>query len=367
MPKKKPPVFVTKATLPPKDRFLELVSQAYDRAWLTNHGPLCSELEKQLKNTLDAGYLSLCSNGTLGLQLAIRALGLNGKKVLTTPFTYVATLTALLWEGCEPVFADIDGENLCMSPIQAEKFLARDQEIAGVLPVHVYGNACAVNEFADLGRQYNIKILYDGAHAFGAKLNGKSLLAYGDAAICSFHATKLFHTVEGGCIISHSPQIQEKLNLFRAFGHKGDDYYSIGLNAKLSEMHAAMGLALLPEVPDIINKRSNLGKLYDNALNIGKNALKKPELAKGLEWNHAYYPIIFPSEKSLLKANNALKERNFFCRRYFFPSLTKMPYIKTPPAPICEDIASRVLCLPFWPDMPVDVIQEVSEIILKNS
>lgn len=366
MPKKSQPVFVTKATLPAKEKFLELVSQVYDRAWLTNQGPLCAELEKQLKNTLASEYLILCSNGTLGLQLAIRALGLNGKKILTTPFTYVATLTALMWEGCEPVFVDIDSESLCMSPILTEKILAKDQDIAGIVPVHVYGNACDVYEFAELGRQYDIKILYDAAHAFGSKLNGKSLLTYGDAAICSFHATKLYHTVEGGCVIAHSPQVQEQLNLFRAFGHKGDEYLSLGINAKLSEMHAAMGLALLPEVPKLIDRRRNLANLYDNMLNIGKNELKKPKFAEGLEWNYAYYPIIFSSEKSLLKINNALQEKNIFCRRYFFPSLTKMPYIKDQSAPICEDIASRVLCLPFWPDMPVDIIQEISEIILKK-
>ena len=299
-------------------------------------------------------------------------MGLNGKTVITTPFTYVATLSALLWEGCTPLFADIDPESLCLSPGEAARQLEAHPEAAGLLPVHVYGNACDVNTLGAVARQGGLAVLYDAAHAFGSRLDGKSLFAFGDAATASFHATKLFHTVEGGCIVAHDPALKEELELLRAFGHRGDTHYSLGINAKLSELHAAMGLCLLPQLADTIAQRAVLTGLYDAALNLGpdgapnQEGMRRPRLAPGLDWNHAYYPVIFPDAGARARVTRALEARDIHPRRYFFPSLTRLPYVDCPPCPVAEDMAERVLCLPLWADMAPELVAEIADVTLAS-
>lgn len=359
------PVLVAKAALPPLESYMQCVRNIFDSRWLTNQGGYLQMLEKAMSSFLGVSELVLCANGTLALQLAIRLLNLNGKKVITTPFTYVATLSALLWEGCQPVFADIDPLSLCLSPGEVEKALEENPDAGGIAPVHVYGNACDVQALDEIAKKWNLRLLYDAAHAFGSRLNGKSLFEFGDAAIGSFHATKLFHTVEGGCVAAREKGAKEKLALLRAFGHVGDQHISLGINAKMSELHAAMGACLLPEVPQMLARRAELGALFDGLLKIGAGSpLRKPKLASGLEWNHAYYPLIFPSHGDMMKCKTALEERNIHPRRYFYPSLTKLPYVKSKPCPVAEDMAERILCLPFWPDMPGDLAGEICGIVL---
>lgn len=360
------PVLVTHATLPPLDAYMACVRDIFDSQWLTNQGRYCQTLERELASFLEVPGLALCSNGTLALQLALRLLGLNGKKVITTPFTYVATLSSLLWEGCEPVFADIDPQSLCISPREVERCIGEHPDAAGILPVHVYGNACDVDALADIAELHNIRLFYDAAHAFGSKLRGKSLFAYGDAATGSFHATKLFHTAEGGCIAVPNAEMAEKLRLLHAFGHRGDDHICLGINAKMSELHAAMGVCLLPGVTDILKLRAYAASIYDAALRINNNdRLRRPELAPGLEWNHGYYPVILPDNAALLRAESALSEQAIYPRRYFFPSLNTLPYVKYRSCPVSEDMASRVLCLPFWPGMESELIEKISYILLE--
>lgn len=359
------PIEVTSCLLPPLEEYLSCVKDIFNSHWLTNGGRYVLRLERELKNYLDAPCLSLCANGTLALQLSLRLLGLNGKKVILTPFTYVATLTALLWEGCQPVFADIDSQTLCIDPEKVERTFAEHPDAAGVLPVQVYGGACDVVTLDAICSKAGAVTLYDAAHAFGSKLYGKSLLDYGAASTCSFHATKLFHTVEGGCIVTSNQADTEQLELLRAFGHKGDDYYSLGINAKMSELHAAMGLCLLPRVGEVIAARATLCAAYDEALDVGDNLyLRRPRLIEGLEWNYAYYPVIFASPDLRQKAQVALTARNIRPRRYFHPSLSKLPYVKTPACPVAEDMAERVLCLPLWADMPGELPAEIAAIIL---
>ncbi len=365
--KKQQPVFVTRSFLPPLDAYLDCVRDIFNSHWLTNQGQYSVRLEQSLSAFLQVPNLTLCANGTLALQLAIRLLGLNGKKVITTPFTYVATLSALLWEGCTPVFADIDPDSLCIDPDQVERLIAVHPDVAGIVPVHVYGNACDVDALESLARKNGLRLLYDAAHAFGSSLHGKSLFTWGDAAVASFHATKLFHTVEGGCVITPTAADKEKLSLLRAFGHTGDVHKCLGINAKMSELHAAMGLCLLPGVADTLALRAEKAALYDKALRLGESALRRSPLAPGLVWNHAYYPVIFPDHASLARTLAALSRHEIYPRRYFYPSLTRLPYVNSPACPVAEDIAERVLCLPFWPEMDDSLIAEIAGVVLEEA
>ena len=364
-----PPVHVTHSMLPPLNAYLECVRDIFSSRRLTNQGPYVTRLEEALTGFLNVPTLCLCANGTLALQLALRLLGLNGKKVITTPFTYVATLSALLWEGCVPVFADIDPHSLCLDPADAERRIKEHPDAAGILPVHVYGNACDVDALTGLAARHDLRLLYDAAHTFGSRLNGKSLFTFGDAAVGSFHATKLFHTVEGGCVVVPDADAGEKFRLLRAFGHVGDVHKCLGINAKMSELHAAMGLCLLPQVPDMLTRRARLAALYDRALDMGGDSgLRRPALAPGLAWNHAYYPVVFPDRDMSVRVMRALKKRNIHPRRYFYPSLTRLPYMQSGAScPIAEDIAERVLCLPFRPDLEEALAYEISGIVLKET
>ena len=355
---------VTRATLPPLERYLEKIRDIFTSRALTNHGRNVQELEQRLTAFLDVPHLSLCANGTLALQLALRLLNLNGKPVITTPFSYVATLSALLWEGCEPIFADIDPRTLCISPQAVEARLAERPDAAGVLPVHVYGNACDVAALEEICRRHGAALLYDAAHAFGCRLRNRGLLSWGDAATGSFHATKLFHTVEGGCVTCRTDEALERLSLLRAFGHRGDDFVCLGINAKMSELHAAMGLCMLPILPEILRRRVALCAAYDTLLDMPRSGLAKPAMPPDLAWNHAYYPVIFPDGETMTRCLAALGNERIHPRRYFHPSLNTLPYVRpAPPCPVSEDMTRRIACLPLWPDMGMETVERVAAIL----
>ncbi len=245
--------------------------------------------------------------------LALQCAGLAGKKIAVTPYTYVATLSALLWIRCEPVFIDIDTDSLCLSPDLLRDQLKKEPDIAGVLPVHIYGLACDVERLESICKEYGVTLIYDAAQAFGSKYKGKSLLDYGDYSICSFHATKIFHTAEGGCVVSHSAEAQQSLSLARAFGHINDDHYSLGINAKISELHAALGLSLLAGTDEEIARRKELKDIYNIALE--DLPLKRPIIRDALEWNNAYYPILLPDEESRICVEHALFAHGIIPRR----------------------------------------------------
>lgn len=343
-------IFVTRSPLPPLAEYLRCVEDIFATRRLTNNQTYVHRLEESLGCFLKLPHVSLSVNGTAALQLALRLSGLAGKKVLTTPFTYVATLSALLWEGCTPVFADIDPDTLCLAPEAVEEALDVHPDVAGLLPVHVYGNACDVDRLERLCIERGLTCMYDAAHAFGSVLNGRSLLAFGDYAACSFHATKLFHTVEGGCLVTHSIEDQRRVELLRAFGHIGDGHLTLGINAKMSELHAAMGLCLLPLLAENIR-------------------LRRPRLASGLSYNYAYYPIIFEDETQLLRVKTALEAKHIHPRRYFYPALTELSYL--PPVsrvrcPQAEDLARRVLCLPLYAELTPEQVENISDIVLRQ-
>ncbi|WP_234734309.1 DegT/DnrJ/EryC1/StrS family aminotransferase [Tellurirhabdus bombi] len=358
---------VTKSYLPDLDDYVGYLKGIWERVHLTNNGPLLQELEEQLKNYLGVKHLFFCSNGTVVLQMAIKAMNIT-KEVITTPFSYCATTHTIIWEQCTPVFADILPSDYTIDPAQIERVITEDTE--AILATHVYGNACQIEAIQKIADKHHLKVIYDGAHTFGANYNGQSLLSYGDVSTCSFHATKVFHTVEGGIIICHDDALAEKLSLYRSFGHRNDDYFDIGINAKNSEFHAAMGLCVLPKVPDLIAARKERFSWYDAQLNWDK--LSKPAQAEGLDYNYAYYPITFTTEAELLAARDALNEVKIFPRRYFYPSLNTLPFIQAygsrsnQPCPVSEDMSLRVLCLPMYPDLDRTDVDRICTIINKS-
>jgi dTDP-4-amino-4,6-dideoxygalactose transaminase len=353
---------VTKTYLPAMEEYTAYLKKIWDSGWVTNNGPLVVELEKKLKKELGVKHLFFTSNGTIALQIAIKALNLT-QEVITTPFSYVATTTSILWENCKPVFADIDKKTCCIDPDLIEKKITKKTE--AILATHVYGIPCDVQSIERIAKKHKLKVIYDAAHAFGTKYKGKALANYGDISTLSFHATKLFHTVEGGAIITNDDKLAAKIGLFRSFGHYYDDYSSIGINAKNSEFHAAMGLCLLSKVKQFIARRKELNQLYDSLL-AGMN-FEQPTVPAKTEYNYSYYPVIFSSETSLLKIKKALEENNIFPRRYFYPSLSKLPYYKGASCPVSEDIASKVLCLPFFYELKNSEVKQIVSIIKKST
>ena len=258
---------VTKSYLPDFDEYSQYLKGIWERVYLTNDGPLVRELEVQLKEYLGVKHLKFCTNGTIVLQMALKALDIT-KEVITTPFSYCATTNAILWAGCTPVFADIRPDDFCIDADLIEPLITENTQ--AIMATHVYGNACRIEQIQAIADRFNLKVIYDAAHTFGARYHDRSILSYGDVATCSFHATKVFHTVEGGCIVTDDDALAEKLTLYRSFGHKNDDYYSIGINGKNSEFHAAMGLCNLPKVPQLIAARKQVFGWYDDRLDFTK-------------------------------------------------------------------------------------------------
>lgn len=353
---------VTKTYLPPFEDYVAILKRAWDKGWITNHGELVQELEEKLKAYLGVSHLLFCANGTVVLQMALKALNIT-REVVTTPFSYVATTNAILWEGSKPVFVDIDPETFCIDASKIESAITSDTE--AILATHVYGFPCDIGKIDAIAKKYNLKVIYDGAHAFGCKYRGKSLLSYGDISTCSFHATKLFHTGEGGCVICNDDELRRTLSLFRSFGHVGDNYYSIGINAKNSELHAAMGLAVLPQVDGLIQERKKIFDWYRSCLPSG---LQRPaQWVKDFKYNYSYFPVLFESEQQLLYVKGKLNEDAIHPRRYFFPSLNQLPYGLDfrHSCPVSVDISSRILCLPLYAGLENVHVEKIGGIIKK--
>lgn len=353
---------VTKPFLPPVSIYNHYLEGIWKRQWLTNMGPLASDLEMQLKDFLKVNHLLFVTNGTVALQMAIRALDLKGE-IITTPFSFVATTSSIVWENCKPVFVDIDENSL---NIDAEKIEAAITEnTSAILATHVYGNPCDVEKIDEIAKKHNLKVIYDAAHAFGVEINGKSIFEFGDISTCSLHATKLYHSVEGGLVITKDADLLKKMAYIRNFGFDGPEKFAeLGINAKNSEFHAAMGLANLKFIENIHNKRKELTLRYDEKLKNLK--ARRPIWHKDSENNYAYYPIVFESEELMLKCMEYLKLHEIFTRRYFYPSLAKsLPYVEPQDLPITEDIAKRVLCLPLYYDLTLEEVDMICRHLLR--
>ena len=353
------PIYVTKAFLPPLEEYEEYLKKIWHSGQITNNGPHLIDFENATKQFLAVDQIQIVTNGTLAIQLALKALGIESGDIITTPFTYVATVSSVLWERCTPVFVDIDSETLCIDANKIEESITPDTK--AILAVHVYGNACDVEKIEEIAHKHGLKVIYDAAHAFGAELKGRSLLDYGDVSTCSFHATKLFSSVEGGAVIAKSKAVDDKLELLKRFGHNGDEHIMLGINAKISELHAAMGLCNLKYIDQLLKKREEVYLTYKKKLTDKVRICLSVDKQKH---NYAYIPIVFNNNSTLNEAITRLNERQIFPRRYFFPSLNKLPYINTEQAcPVSEDIASRVLCLPTFHDITDETIQEITDVV----
>lgn len=350
---------VTQTFLPPLEEYAKLLEPVWESKWLTNRGKLVSELEERLCRYLEVPNLLAVANGTIALQIAIKALGLKGE-IITTPFSYVATVSSIVWEGCTPVFADIDPIHLTIDENKIEEAIT--DKTSAILATHVYGNPCNVEAIEEIASRNGLKVIYDAAHCFGVNYKGRSILEHGDVSTLSFHATKLFHTGEGGGIVTANEEIRKTIFDHHNFGHNGpEEFFGLGINGKMSELNAAMGLAMLEYIDDIIERRRSVCEAYDAALaNCGVTLIN---LREGTEWNFSYYPVIFESEERLLKVRDEMNRKDIFPRRYFYPPLNRLPYLPYGELPVAEDASRRVLCLPLSDSFTPTDAERVSEVL----
>jgi len=353
---------VTVPYLPPKEEFNKYIDGIWDRKWLTNMGPLASNLEMSLKEYLNVKHLLFVTNGTIALQIAIKALELKGE-IITTPFSFVATSSSIVWEGCSPVFVDIDKNSLNIDATKIEAAITG--KTSAILATHVYGNPCDVEAIQAIADKHKLKVIYDGAHAFGVNVKGKSIFEYGDIATCSLHATKLYHSIEGGLVITKDSDLLKKMAYMRNFGFSSaESYAEVGINGKNSEFHAAMGLANLAHFYKILEKRKILTERYDEKLKSLKAV--KPVWHKNSQSNYSYYPLVFKSESQLLKTIEGLKLNEIFGRRYFYPSLAScLPYLESQNFEITDNVSERVFCLPLYYDLTIEEVDLIARLMLR--
>ncbi|GAA4268000.1 DegT/DnrJ/EryC1/StrS family aminotransferase [Hyunsoonleella aestuarii] len=350
---------VTKTFLPPQEEFNAILKQAWDKKWITNRGNLVLELEKKLKTYLSVPNIIATTNGTLPLQIAIKALKLKGE-IITTPFSYVATSSSIVWEGCIPVFVDIHPDYLTIDETKIESAIT--ENTSAIIATHVFGNPCHVDKIEAIAKKHQLKVIYDAAHSFGVTYKGNSIFNYGDISACSFHATKLFHTGEGGAMFCNNQELFNTLFYLHNFGHDGpEQFQGLGINAKMSELQAAMGLAVLPYMGKILDERKRVINVYQRELIFSK--LKPLIIRDNTNWNYSYYPVVFETEKQLKAAILELNKNNIYPRRYFYPSLNNLPYLKKVDMPVSESIAQTILCLPLSHDLNEASILKICEIL----
>lgn len=350
---------VTRSALPPLEEYVARLDGVWGRGHLTNQGPLAIELEERLAEHLAVPHLALVANGTLALQISIRALGLQGE-IITTPYSYVATTSAIVWEHAEPRFVDIDPRTFAIDPDRIEASIT--ERTTAILSTHVYGLPCDVDRIAGIAARHGLKVVYDAAHAFGVSYRGQPLASFGDVSALSFHATKVFHTVEGGAVATHDGDLAARVAYMRNHGHEGEEAFSeIGINAKCSELHAAMGLCLLPRFGEIVADRRERVELYRTLL--APLGIVTWDVPDGVSWNYGYFPVVFASEQALLEVREALQSQGVLPRRYFYPPLTSLPYVDYTPTPIAASISERVLCLPLHETLPLDEVGRVAGIV----
>lgn len=352
-------ILVTKTFFPPLEKYHEHLKKIWENKWLTNRGQLVLELEEKLKNYLSVSNIIVTNNGTIPLQIALKILGKQGE-IITTPFSYVATTSTIIWENCKPVFVDIDPIHLTIDETKIEAAITK--ETTAILATHVFGNPCNVEAIEKIAKKHNIKVIYDAAHAFGVTYKEQSLFHYGDISTCSFHATKLFHTGEGGAMFANDPELQHQLFYSHNFGHKGPlEFNGLGINGKISELQAAMGLSVLPYLNEIISERKKAVDYYNENLNFSK--LGRLTIRENTVWNYSYYPVIFESEEQLLRVQEILNQNDIMPRRYFYPSLNTIDYVKGASMPISESIASRVLCLPLYATLELKELELIVQCV----
>jgi len=353
----KKPIWVTQPSLPPLKEFIPYLEDIWERKWITNNGYYHQEFEKKLAEYLGVKYISLVSNGTLALIIALKALDITGE-VITTPYSFVATSHALKWNGIEPVFCDIEPNYCTLDPQKIEAAIS--PMTTAILPVHVYGNPCNVEEIKKIADKYGLKVIYDAAHAFGVKIGDNPIVNFGDISVLSFHATKIFTTFEGGAIVCHDKEMKARIDFLRNFGFADEiTVIGIGINAKMNELQAAFGLLSLKYIQEEINKRKAIAEYYRRHLEDLKG-IKLIDHIIHVEQNYSYFPV-FINEKEFGCSRDQLfrklKEINIHPRRYFYPLISQfsayrdLPSASSENLPVAEQISQKVLCLPIYSDL----------------
>lgn len=353
---------VTKTFFPPIEEYNNYLKRVWKNQWLTNRGELVLELEAKLKDFLNTNSILITTNGTIPIQIALKLLANKGE-IITTPFSYVATTASIVWENCTPVFVDIHPDYLSIDETKIEAAIT--SKTTAILATHVYGNPCQVGEIEAIAKRNNLKVIYDAAHCFGVSYNGISVFEYGDVSTCSFHATKLFHTGEGGAVFCNDSSLMQKIFYSHNFGHNGPlAFHGVGINGKISELQAAMGLAVFPYIDFIVDERKKVVDFYQEHLSF--NNFRTMKLRDNTIWNYSYYPVIFASEAMLLKVQIALNDAGIFPRRYFYPSLNRIEYLRAESMSISERIASTILCLPLYVGLEKSELESICKIINSN-
>jgi len=352
---------VTKTYLPDINKYKKYLDTIYQNGWITNYGPLVQELEKRLAEYLGVRNVVLVANGTVALEIAYRTLGLDGYAI-TTPFSFVATTSSLVTNGLKPIFVDIDPETLNINADNIEKYITPNTQV--IVPAHIFGNVCDVEKIAAIAKNNNLKVIYDAAHAFNVKYKTQSVLNYGDISTLSFHATKLFHTIEGGALIINDDRLVEKARYLINFGiENAESIPELGTNAKMNEFEAAMGLCMLDEVELLLDKRQKIYQMYIKEL---KGFVQFQKMNIDADYNYSYFPIILESEEQMLLLQQKLHEDQIYPRRYFYPSLDTLHYIE--PKQYCQIsrvLSMKILALPLFPELTKNDQEHIINIVKK--
>lgn len=352
---------LNKTFFPPIEEYNSQVQRIWNNQWVTNRGELVLELEEKIKDYLSISNIIVTSNGTVPLLIALNLLGNHGE-IITTPFSYIATTASIVWQNCTPVFVDIHQDFLTIDETKIEQAIT--SKTTAILATHVFGNPCHTDAIEAIARKHHLKVIYDAAHCFAASYKGNSLFSFGDISSCSFHASKLFHTGEGGAMFANDPELRHQLFYSHNFGHNGQlAFYGLGINGKMSELQAAMGLAVLPYMDQIIEERKKIVEFYNENLDFSK--LRTLKLRDNTSWNYCYYPLIFQSEADLLNAEGLLNQNDIFPRRYFYPAINKVDYVAPNIMPVSESISSRLICLPLYVGLSIEDQKKIVFLINK--
>lgn len=359
-------ILVTSPLLPSYDDYCNEIKDIWENHYLTNEGPKHKKLEQELKNYLKANHVSLLTNGHLALQLGIKALQMKGE-VITTPFTFVSTINAIIENGLTPVFCDIDPKTYTIDVKKIESLIT--PKTCAILGVHVYGNICDVEAIHTIAKKYHLKVIYDAAHAMGEKYKGKAVANYGDLSMMSFHATKVFNTIEGGALVYQEASLYEKIKALKNFGiDSNGEIVEESINAKMNEFQAAMGLCNLRILQDSLKKRQEVAEYYDKCLSCQQGLklnIHQPDVVN----NYAYYPVLFQDEGTRDLVFNELQKNKIFSRKYFFPLITEFSYYRkfydSKDTPIALDICSRVLCLPMYASLSLQDVEYISKTVIE--
>ncbi len=362
-------ILVTRSSMPPFEEYIDEIKDMWDTHWLTNMGEKHQKLQHELANYLQVNNVALITNGHLALELSLEALGLKGE-VITTPFTFASTTHAIIREKLTPVFCDIDSENYTMDVSKIEELIT--DKTTAIMPVHVYGNVCNVEEIDEIAKKYGLKVIYDAAHAFGVSYKGKGIASYGDISCFSFHATKVFNTIEGGAICHNAPELTDKIYQLKNFGICGpEDIKSVGSNAKIDEFRAAMGICNLRHIEQEIAKRKVIYECYYNNLK-DIDGIKINSIQDRVSSNYAYFPVVIDSNVARYNRNDLfgeLEKNNIGARKYFYPITSEFECYKhrfdSNKTPVAKHISENILTLPIYSDLDIKVVEEICNIIKK--